>query len=99
MHTLLLLLALSGFGADAYATNRNFENGRPAETNPIARPFMTHGTAVRGVYFAAGAGTFLYVDHRLSRRHKIWARVFDVAVIGSEAYFIAYSVRNYGARQ
>ena len=99
MHTLLLVLALSGFGADAYATNRNFENARPREANAIAAPFMTHGPALRGAYFAAGAGTFLYVDHRLSRRHKVWARVVDVAVIGSEAYFIAYSVRNYGARQ
>jgi len=98
MHTLLLLLAMSGFGADAYATNRNFVNTHPAEANPIARPFMTHGTAVRGAYFAAGAGTFLYVDHRVSRRHKVLARVFDVAVIGSEAYFTAYSVRHYGAK-
>jgi hypothetical protein len=53
---LITVLQLAVGGADFHFTNRNAHARYFMETDPIARPFVTHSTAERAAYFAAMAG-------------------------------------------
>jgi hypothetical protein len=98
MHALILALALSGIGADAYATQRNFEPNRIHcyEVNPVANVFMHHGTGLRvGAWAGAGASYFT-VDYELRRHgHRKLATVAGIGVIAAEGWWTAYSVRQH----
>ena len=94
----LMPLAVASIGADAYATHLDWTPRKgisTAEVNPIARTFVSHGTAPLVAYFAAGAGAFVFAHHRLERRHRKLALALDLVVIGSEAYYTQYSFRHH----
>lgn len=94
----LLPLAVASIGVDAYATHIDWTL-RPgistAEVNPIARAFVSHGTAPLVAYFAAGAGAFVLAHHKVARRHRKLALALDLGVMGSEIYYTQYSVRHH----
>jgi hypothetical protein len=95
-HSALKIAAVGLIGMDAWATNRNFEDGHGQEINPVARQCMNHGSGVRAGYFAAGAAAFWLTDRTLTRKgHKRMAMVLDLGVIGAEAYWTGYSIRNH----
>ena len=56
-------------GADAYATQRNLAIRGSQELNPLARPFVTHGTPLLAGYFAADAGLKIGAGYFLARHH------------------------------
>jgi hypothetical protein len=56
-------------GADAYATERNLAIHGAQENNPLARPFVTHGTPLLAGYFAADAGVKIGAEYWLTRHH------------------------------
>jgi len=67
---LITVLQLAANGADFYYTNRNAHTPKFVEFDPIARPFVTHGTPLRAAYFAtyvggaiAGAELLEYFGH------------------------------------
>jgi len=94
----LMSLAVASIGADAYATHLDWtprQGISTAEVNPLARTFVSHGTAPLVAYFAAGAGAFVFAHHKLARRHQKLALAFDLAVMGSEAYYTQYSLRHH----
>ena len=94
----LMSLAVASIGADAYATHLDWaprQGISTAEVNPIARTFVSHGTAPLVAYFAAGAGTFVFAHHKLSKRHRKLALAFDLGVLGSEIYYTQYSFRHH----
>jgi hypothetical protein len=87
----LQVATVAAFGFDAWATNRNLTVPNPYEQNPIAKPFVTHGTAERAGYFAACAGAFLLIDSKLNRHHKREARVFEFTELAVETWGASYS--------
>lgn len=94
----LMPLAVASIGADAYATHLDWtprQGISTAEVNPIARTFVSHGTAPLVAYFAAGAGAFVFANHKLARRHRKLALALDLVVMGSEAYYTQYSFRHH----
>jgi len=94
----LMPLAVASIGADAYATHLDWtprQGISTAEVNPIARTFVSHGTAPLVAYFAAGAGAFVFAHHKLARRHGKLALALDLVVMGSEAYYTQYSFRHH----
>jgi hypothetical protein len=91
-------VAIAAVGVDAWATNRNMMIARFSERNPIARPFVTHGTAELAGYFAVSAAGFYLIDRKLSQHHKRAARAWELAIIGSEAFSISISIREYRRR-
>lgn len=95
---ILMVAAVASIGADAWATDRNWTArqglGR-TEINPIARVFVSHGTAPLVAYFGAGAGAFVLGHHQLARRHKKLAVLFDMTVLGAESYWTQYSLRHH----
>jgi len=95
---ILMPLAVASIGVDAYATHLDW-TPRPgistAEVNPIARAFVSHGTAPLVAYFAAGAGAFVYAHHKVASRHRKLALGMDLVVMGSEIYFTQYSFRHH----
>jgi len=94
----LMPLAVASIGADAYATHLDWtprQGISTAEVNPIARTFVSHGTAPLVAYFAAGAGAFVFAHHKLARRHRKLALALDLVVMGSEAYYTQYSFRHH----
>ena len=95
IHAIILALALSSIGVDAAYTNANAHNANAHEANPIARPFFHAGTAPLAGYFAGTAGAVYYADRRMSRKHKRLAIALDLAVIGAETYWTAYSATHY----
>ena len=91
-------LAVASIGVDAYATHLDWtprQGISTAEVNPIARTFVSHGTAPLVAYFAAGAGAFVFAHHKLGRRHPKLALALDLVVMGSEAYYTQYSFRHH----
>ncbi|HTS06610.1 MAG TPA: hypothetical protein VMP68_13585 [Candidatus Eisenbacteria bacterium] len=95
---ILMPLAVASIGVDAYATHLDW-TPRPgistAEVNPIARAFVSHGTAPLVAYFAAGAGAFVYAHHKVASRHRKLALGMDLVVMGSEIHFTQYSFRHH----
>lgn len=94
----LMSLAVASIGVDAYATHLDWtprQGIATDEVNPIARPFVSHGTAPLVAYFAAGAGAFLLAHHKLAHRHPKFALALDLVVMGSEAYYTQYSFRHH----
>lgn len=94
----LMSLAVASIGVDAYATHVDWtprQGISTAEVNPIARPFVSHGTAPLVGYFSAGAGAFLFAHHKLAHRHPKLALALDMVVMGSEAYYTQYSFRHH----
>lgn len=92
LHTILLMMAMGSIGADAYTTHQFSELPHAYENNPIASPFVMHGTALQVGYFGASAGTFLYVDHRVMRHHRKLGILMDIGVIGFESCMAAHNV-------
>jgi len=91
-------LAVASIVADAYATHLDWtprQGISTAEVNPIARTFVSHGTAPLVAYFAAGAGAFVFAHHKLGRRHPKLVLALDLVVMGSEAYYTQYSFRHH----
>lgn len=94
----LMSLAVASIGADAYATHLDWtprQGISTAEVNPIARTFVSHGTAPLVAYFAAGAGGFVFAHHKLARRYRKLALALDLGVMGSEIYYTQYSFRHH----
>ena len=94
----LMPVAVASIGVDAYATHLDWtprQGVSTAEVNPIARTFVSHGTAPLVVYFAAGAGAFVFAHQKLARRHRKLALALDLVVLGSEAYYTQYSFRHH----
>ena len=94
----LEVLAVASIGTDAYATHLDWSvppGVSKTEVNPIARLFVSHGTAPLVAYFAAGAGAFVFAHHELGRRHRKLALLLDLAVLGSETYYTQYSFRHH----
>ncbi len=94
----LIPLAVASIGVDAYATHMDWtprQGISTSEVNPIARPFVSHGTAPLVAYFAAGTGAFLFAHHKLSHRHPKLALALDLVVMGSETYYTQYSFRHH----
>lgn len=89
-HKILKFAAVGAISLDGFATARN-AGPTATEVNPIARPFVQHGKGTTAVYFAACNGAFLLIDHKLNKNHKNLAKIFDIAVIGVESYWAAYS--------
>ncbi len=94
----LEVVAVASIGADAYATHLDWSV--PAgivttEVNPLARVFVSHGTAPLVAYFAAGAGTFALVHRKIAPRHHKLVLALDLAVLGSETYYTQYSLRHH----
>jgi len=94
----LMSLAVASIGADAYATHLDWtprQGISTVEANPIARTFVSHGTAPLVAYFAAGAGAFVFAHHKLASRHRKLALGLDLVVMSSEIYFTQYSFRHH----
>ena len=94
----LMPLAVASIGADAYATHMDWtprQGISTAEVNPIARAFVSHGTAPLVAYFAAGAGAFVFAHHKIARNHRKLALALDLGVMGSEIYYTQYSFRHH----
>ena len=94
----LMPLAVTSIGADAYATHLDWSPRQgisTAEVNPIARTFVSHGTVPLVAYFAAGAGAFVFAHHKIASRHRKLALGLDLVVMGSEVYFTQYSFRHH----
>lgn len=94
----LEVLAVASIGTDAYATHLDWSvppGVGKTEVNPIARLFVSHGTAPLVAYFAAGAGAFVFAHHELGHRHRKLALLLDLAVLGSETYYTQYSFRHH----
>jgi len=94
-HKLLVVAAVASIGVDAWGTNRNSSGRFCHEHNPIARPFVDHGTPLLAAYFAAGAATVYFADRSLTKHHRKAAIAFDLAVIGAESYCIHFSVSHH----
>ena len=95
---ILMSMAVASIGVDAYATHLDWAPRRgisTAEVNPIARPFVSHGTAPLVAYFSAGAGAFIFAHHKLAHRHPKFAIALDLVVMGSETYYTQYSFRHH----
>src|SRR5215831_5671080 len=91
-------LAVASIGTDAFATYLDWAPRRgisTSEVNPIARTFVSHGTAPLVAYFGAGAGAFWFAHHKLARRHRKLALALDLGVIASESYYTQYSFRHH----
>jgi hypothetical protein len=94
----LMSVAVASIGADAYATHVNWARRQGisrAEVNPIARTFVSHGTAPLVAYFAVGAGAFVFAHHKLARRHRKLALALDLGIMASEIYCTQYSFRHH----
>ena len=94
----LMPLAVASIGVDAYATHLDWTPRAgisTAEVNPIARAFVSHGTAPLVAYFAAGAGALVFAHHKMANRHRRLALGMDLVVMGSEIYFTQYSFRHH----
>lgn len=96
---LLLALALTGIGGDAYLTNHLAETGKNFhEQDPIVAPFA-YSRLGRIGYFSAYAGTTFVVSRELQKHHHSRLRkAFDLIVIGDEAFAINYSLRHMNER-
>jgi hypothetical protein len=91
-------LAVASIGTDAFATYLDWTPRRgisTSEVNPIARTFVSHGTAPLVAYFGAGAGAFWFAHHKLARHHRKLALVLDLGVMASESYYTQYSFRHH----
>jgi hypothetical protein len=95
MHALLLFLAITSIGSDAYVTQHDWSQPHAHEVNALARPFVSHGPVLSGGYFALSAAGLYGVDRKLTRHgHKKLAIALDVVTIGMETYWTQYSVRH-----
>jgi hypothetical protein len=94
MHALIMFLALSSIGADAYVTNDNQALKHHYELNPICRTFLNHGTGLRVAYFGGSAAGFVVVDRSLRRKHKKLAMVLELGTIAAEGYWTTYSIQH-----
>ena len=94
MHALILYLAMTSIGADAYTTQHNWCYPNAHEVNPIAQLFTQHGTPARISYFTASAAVLYLGDRKLSHRHKRLAVLGALAVIGAESYWTNYNIRH-----
>lgn len=85
----VLLVGLSALnGVDAYLTNRSV--GR--EENPLARPFVTHGTALSASYFAFMTAVDWFGVRELNKRgHRKLSRALTIGMIGAETICIVRS--------
>lgn len=95
---ILMPLAVASIGVDAYATHLDWtprQGISTAEVNPVARVFVSHGTAPLVAYFVAGAGAFVFAHHKLAHRHPRLAVALDLVVMGSETYYTQYSFRHH----
>jgi hypothetical protein len=94
----LEVAAVASIGLDAYATNMNWTqpDAKHGEVNPIARPFVANGTGPLTTYFAFSAAGFVYAHHKWARHNRRLALAFDLAVLGTEAYWSGYSFAHHG---
>jgi hypothetical protein len=99
-HLLLIALHLAANGADAFYTHRNATAyARPFrfhEGDPIARPFVTHGTAGLAAYFSASSALTLGADYLLRKHHH---DALAAALLGAQTVnngvSAAYSAAHY----
>jgi len=97
-HTLLKTTAVGLIGLDAWATARN-QGPRSTEVNPLARPLVRNNSTLT-MYFASGATAFWFTDRVLTRKgHHRTAVALDITVIGLEAYWSGYSIKNHGGHK
>jgi hypothetical protein len=94
MHALLLFLAMTSIGSDAYATQHDWSQPHAHEVNAFARPFVSHGTVLRGSYFAASAASLYFADRKLRQHHKKAALLLELGTIAAEGYWTQYSIRH-----
>lgn len=91
----ILILADAG---DAAATYRNSVRPNFHESDPIDRPFVTHGTPLLAGFFAVDAGAKIgaawWLDHH---HHEKLGRVVSWVGIAASAWGIETSLRGYHA--
>jgi hypothetical protein len=84
-------------GVDAYATERNATRVGFREFDPVARPFVTHGTSLLAGYFAADAGLQIGAAWWLTRHHhRTLSRIVMWSGIASSTWGAETSFRGYG---
>ena len=68
---------------DAYRTDANLSIGG-RETDPLTRPFVTHGTALRASFFAGCLLMDTFVAYELTKHHR--QKLAKVVLLGGIAY-------------
>ncbi len=74
----LLIAHLAANGADAYFTQQAMSRKFHSELDPLARPFVTHGTALLVIGFSSGTAAEMMVP-RILRNHPIMSATLDLA--------------------
>ena len=79
--------------ADAITTQRGLSQGF-RETNPLMRPFVTHGVAGEAAGSAIGFGTGVGVVYLLHRTHHHKAeRIAMQTIIGGQSVIVARNIQ------
>lgn len=93
---LILALHLAANGTDAYLTHRNMGGPHPYELNPMARPFVTHGTGTLVSFFSSATVMELLGTYELSKHgHPRLAAAWEAGNLGSHAWGVVTSERGY----
>lgn len=95
-HLLILALHLASSGSDAYFTHRNESRRYHWEENPVARPFVEHGTPLLVGGFAVELGMELWGARELRRyHHEKLAGMVDATGVGGHTFGAVYSSQHY----
>ncbi|MGA2355833.1 MAG: hypothetical protein ABSG02_15160 [Terriglobales bacterium] len=96
-NTTLLALDAAAKGADFYYTMRGMDHpGLALETDPIARPFVSHGNALAVGYFGGLLVTDAAVSYELHKHHHdLLSKAVLIFGIVNNGYGAQYDGRQY----
>lgn len=93
---LMLALHLAASGADAYYTQRNQSLPHHYESNPLARPFVSHGMPLLiGAFGIETAGEIAVPLWLRRHNHDHAASAIDAIAIAGHAFGAASSAAHY----
>ena len=96
-NTTLVALDAAAKGADFYYTMRGMDHpGLAVETDPIARPFVSHGNALAVVYFGGLLAVDAAVAYELHRhQHDRLSKAVLIFGIVNNGYGAQHDARQY----